>query len=280
MILEDLENLRIQTKKYLILNIVFIFLFILAIVVVKWYSLILFPLVAYFAYKSTKFGNEFKDSYKNNFVEVALSSVVDNLKYEANNGFSKDLVDSIGMLSTGDSYSANDYFKGSYKGVNLEYSDLLIEEADIDEDGNTTYDTIFKGSLMIFDFHKNFKSDVFIRSKRIVPVRNKYKKIKMEDMEFNKLFEVSSLNELDAFYILTPHLMDKIKNIVKENKSDMMFGFDNNKLYIANYNNKNGFEPDLSKKLTLENINSSINDDIVKITQFVDELNLDKNLFK
>ncbi len=278
--IEDIELLRTQAKKFMGFNLLFIVLFIVAIVIVKWYSIILLPFVIYFAYKSTKFGSEFKKAYKDNFVKVALGNVVNNLEYHPEYGFSKDMVDSIGMLSTGDRYSANDYFKGTYNGVNLEYSDLLIEERDTDDEGNTTYDTIFRGSLMIFDFHKSFKSDVCIRSRRITPVRNKYVKVKMEDIEFNKMFDVSALNELDAFYILTPHMMDRIKNIVKGNKSDMLFGFDNNKLYIANYNNKNGFEPNMSKELTLENINSSINEDIIRITQFVDELNLDTNLFK
>ena len=73
---------------------------------------------------------------------------------------------------------------------------------------------------MIFDFNKNFKSNFQVISndfiKRSLPRIKNNKKVKLEDIEFNKMFKIYSEIEHDAFYILTPHFMEKIKNIVKK----------------------------------------------------------------
>ena len=70
---------------------------------------------------------------------------------------------------------------------------------------------------MIFDFNKNFKSNVQVISndfiKRSLPHIKNNKKVKLEDIEFNKMFKIYSEIEHDAFYILTPHFMEKIKKL-------------------------------------------------------------------
>ena len=38
-------------------------------------------------------------------------------------------------------------------------------------------------------------------------------KVKMEDVDFNRMFKIYAENELDAFYILTPNMMEKIKKL-------------------------------------------------------------------
>lgn len=72
---------------------------------------------------------------------------------------------------------------------------------------------------MIFDFNKNFKSNVQVISndfiKRSLPHIKNNKKVKLEDIEFYKMFKIYSEIEHDAFYILTPHFMEKIKNFIK-----------------------------------------------------------------
>ena len=102
----------------------------------------------------------------------------------------------------------------------------------------------------------------------------------MEDIEFNKDFSVFTDLEHDAFYILTPHFMEKIKNIYKKLDCGLMFCFIDSKLHIAIDNYKDAFEYDVFKKINEEEIKADIMKDIELITNFVDELNLDNNLFK
>ena len=117
----------------------------------------------------------------------------------------------MGMLDTGDRFNSNDYISGTYKNIKFEQSDICIEEKheERDSDGNKkeVWDTIFEGRVMVFDFNKKFKSTMQVStsyfSATSLPSNKQFYNVKMEDIEFNKLFTIYAENEHDAFYILT-----------------------------------------------------------------------------
>lgn len=158
------------------------------------------------------------------------------------------------------------------------------EEEDKDENKIITWETIFEGRYMIFDFNKNFKSNVQVISndfiKRSLPRIKNNKKVKLEDIEFNKMFKIYSEIEQDAFYILTPHFMEKIKKLYKELDAPIKLTFMENKLHVAVNNGEDSFEYNVLNPINEEEIEQDIIKDIKLITDFVNELNLDNDLFK
>ena len=158
---------------------------------------------------SSKPSKEFKMAYKNTFVLKALKSVFDDLEYNPVNGFPKSVIQNTGMMHIGDRYSSNDYIKGKYKNINIEQADVHIEEevTTTDSEGNTTtyYDTIFMGQWMIFDFNKSFSANVQVCGKGFYNAKRdswgsnlKYKKVEMEDEDFNKRFRVYAQDDHEA----------------------------------------------------------------------------------
>ena len=140
---------------------------------------------------------------------------------------------------------------------------------------------------MIFDFNKSFKANIQVSQKRFSnsKINNwgakiKYKKVKMEDQEFNNNFTTYAQDEHDAFYILTPSLMEKIKKLKDTISGKLLFCFIDNKLHIGIQNNKDSFEHSIFTKINEERVTNEISKDIKLITNFVDELSLDNNLFK
>ncbi len=137
---------------------------------------------------------------------------------------------------------------------------------------------------MIFDFNKNFKSNFQVISndfiKRSLPRIKNNKKVKLEDIEFNKMFKIYSEIEHDAFYILTPHFMEKIKKLYKELDAPIKLTFMENKLHVAVNNGEDSFEYNVLNPINEEEIEQDIIKDIKLITDFVNELNLDNDLFK
>ena len=110
---------------------------------------------------------------------------------------------------------------------------------------------------------------------------NKYVKVEMESQEFNKHFRVYAEQPLDAFYILTPKIMEKIRNLDERNKGKLLLCFIDNKLHVGIYDNDDSFEHgSVYKKIDSEKVMNEISTDIQKITMFVDELELDNDLFK
>ena len=230
----------------------------------------------------------FNNEFKSIFVLNSLRQFFDNLDYKSENGFSEEYIQKVGMLDTGDRFNSNDYISGTYKNIKFEQSDIHIEEKheEEDKDGNKkeVWETIFMGRLMVFDFNKKFKANVQVSSHHFgantLPWKKKFFNVKMEDVEFNKLFTIYAESEHDAFYILTPHFMQKIKDITKELNCGVMFGFADSRLHIAINNNEDSFEYNVFKLINEQEIEENIVKDIKLITNFVDELSLDNDLFR
>ena len=235
---------------------------------------------------------EYTKAYKDYFVLRSLKDRFENLEYHPEYGIPESTIRATEMMYTGDRYNSNDYIKGTYKGIPFEQSDVHIEEEQqtTDSDGHTTttYVTIFMGRWMIFDFNKTFKANIEVCQKKFAGSRhgglfskNKYNKIKMESEEFNKEFRVYAVDDHEAFYILTPSLMERIQRLTSSTKGRFLFCFVDNKLHIGLNNNKDSFEPKSSfKKIDEEKILKEVTGDIDLITKFVEELNLDNDLFK
>ena len=230
----------------------------------------------------------FKEEFKNTFVLNTLKRFFGNIEYKFEEGFSKQYIKNLGMLDTGDIFSSNDYIHGYYKNIDFEQSDISVKEkhTEVDDDGKTTtvYETIFSGRLMVFDFNKCFKNNIQVVSRYFGAFTFSWgkniSKVKMEDAEFNQQFSVYAESNHEAFYILTPHFMEKLKNITEKLNCGVMYGFSDSKLYIAVDNRIDSFEYNVFKPINEEEIEKEILKDIKVITDFVDELNLDNDLFR
>ena len=110
--------------------------------------------------------------------------------------------------------------------------------------------------------------------------KNKYYKQKMEDIQFNKEFNVFTQNEHEAFYILTPRMMERIRSLNNNLSGRLLLSFTDNKLHIGLHNGKDSFECSIFRKINEEEIIKEITREIKIITDCVDELNLDNDLFR
>ena len=224
-------------------------------------------------------------SFKQAFVLKSLQSVFTDLNYRPESGLDPNIIGSTGMMYMGDRYTSNDYISGKYKNISVVQADVHIEEeqetTDSDGDTRTYWVTLFRGKWLIFDFNKSFKGQKNFSNSMLSRVNGvKYQKVMMEDGEFNKNFKVFAQDEHEAFYILTPSLMERIKRLDEKINSQLLFCFVDNKLHIGVQTNKDSFEPSIYKKIDEEKVINEISEDIKLITGFVDELNLDNDLFR
>ncbi len=234
---------------------------------------------------------EFRLAFKNTFVLKSLQSVFTDLVYRPDEGLDSSIIRDTGMMYMGDRYSSNDYVAGKYKNVGVVQADVHIEEKceRKDEDGKTEiyWETMFSGRWLIFDFNKRFRSSIQVRQKGFGNARLKksdagieYKKVMFEDQAFNDSFSTYAYEELDAFYVLTPPLMEKIKKLANNMNGSLLFCFIDDKLHIGVQNSRDAFEHGTSTKVDEEKIMRTISQDIKLITDFIDGLNLDNDLFK
>ena len=298
---EDLEKYKIQAKRTIIIGViigwVLTLALVVAVIITKFLPLLIFEifivvtvsLVIFILYSIPY--SKYKVIYKDYYVKKALESVFTDLEYKPDEGISETVIRETEMMNMGDNFESNDFFSGKYKNINVEQADVEIteerERENSDGDTETYTVTLFRGKWMIFDFNKPFKANMQVKSKwfdnsKIINWGKdiKFKRVKLEDEEFNKYFSVYAQDEEEAFYILTPHFMDKIKKVLNNVSGELLLCFINNKLHIGLDSNDDSFEPSLLSNSTEEQINNNILADIKVITNFIDQLNLDNDLFK
>lgn len=286
MSIEDLEKLRkdaVNIERVLILIVV-----IINVIggIINYYPFIFHIIIMLFGIafiklfsRTTPQAKKFILSYKNFFVLNSLHSIFSDVVYKPKEGLDKSLVKEANILGNWDIYSSNDFISGKYKNVKFVQADVAIQRS-----SNDDITTLFWGKWMIFEFNKTFKDNLQVIENKFYQYnlsnKSNYQKIILEDEEFNKLFLTYAKDENDAFYILTPNLMRKIKELNNKIYGHLLFSFIDNKLHIGIHNYQDYFEPDIYKEINEEKIRNDISKDIKLITDFVDELNLDNNLFK
>ncbi len=298
--IEELEKLRKNiTNSYLkIFLIAFLLLLIptIGIIVINTFDTINFlstiVIPAIFAFVialvitfliNHKKDKEFKMAFKDYCFRNILSEKFTDISACFEQGLTQEEVEELRLVAMGSNFSSDDYITAKYKDINFKQSDVDIQQV-VSTGKSTTYIQIFKGQILEFDFNKNFKANIkivekgFYSSYGYSPATGD--KVKLEDEEFNRMFSVSSTCEQDAFYILTPQFMEKLKNLARQDTDKMAFLFRDNKLYVAVYNNTNSFEHSVFTELVEEKVLANIRKDIKVITDFVDVLTLDNDLFK
>ena len=289
--LEELEQARKKAlKKTLLFLLIFIIPGLMLFFIFPMFAMPLFILgILLSIFIPNKDVKAFKDLYKQKIVLEALNRICSDVKFDMDRGINRSVIANTNMMYMGDIFNSNDYITGKYKNINFEMSDVHIEEESTDSEGHTTYYTIFKGQWYIFDFNKEFKANIQVcgkyfnnarRGKLFAKKEEKFKKVELEDIEFNKEFKVFAQNEIDAFYVLTPGTMNRIKEVSQKIKGKLLFCFIDNRLHIALHNNKDLFEVSIFKKINIEEAINKTNEEISAITNFVDILSLDNDLFK
>lgn len=103
--------------------------------------------------------------------------------------------------------SYDDIIKGSYNGVGIEIVEAKIR--------NNNMVTMFGGIIIKLGMNKNFRGRVVLSPK--ITLWDSHlqwlKKIKLEDADFRRAFNIYADSEIEARYILTPAFMERLKNL-------------------------------------------------------------------
>ena len=231
--------------------------------------------------------------YKENVVRnltLDNCTFLNDVTFTPEQGIDEDTVYGTGMVRVGDRFESNDLITGDYKGVRFRQSDVNITEIHHDSDNGSSETTLFQGRWMIFSFNKEFRCDLQVYSKFFLAGKNKggllfhadrrLSRLKLENEEFNRVFRVYTGDEQEAFYILTPHMMEALIGLKAKVKSQIMLLFVDGSLHVAVDNHKDAFEVQPFRKIDIQAEKQRVLDDIRLITDFVDGMMLDRNVYK
>ena len=226
-----------------------------------------------------------KKLISNNIVRGALAEVMELKTYVPELALREEDVNQADLIPTWNRFNGSDYVQATYRGVNISFSDVLLRH-ETGSGKNKRVVTRFKGQWIIIELTKDIRSQLKLREK----AKNEKKAksdVMTEDIEFNNKFQILTNDPHNAFYILTPHFMDYIKNMKKRANARIYMAFmkrmNYNHVHIALHNTRDLFEPNLKYNLgknQIPVIRGQIKSEIRYITGIIDELLLNDYLFE
>jgi len=286
----EIELLRKKALSSLIITVILGIIFVFGMfsfMPIIWF--VLFALMGGDLFVFSKKINAYKNQVKGTIVSDLLKKEFDEVSYHANEGFSREFIADTELVSMGNIYSSNDLVSGNYRNVAFKQADVHIQQHTQSGKTSTTV-TLFKGRWLIYTFNKRFTGFLQIRSNEnrlfgnSKPMRwfndkQNTSRIKLENEAFNERFNIYASDEHEAYYILTPHFMEKLLRLDDSLDGNLVVGFIDNEVHLALYNNSDAFEPSIFRPID-DKYYQEVQNDIELIKMIVDDLTLDIDLYK
>jgi len=195
------------------------------------------------------FGRSFRSEYKTSIISRVAAFADEGLTYTPDGVIPKEeFVRSRIFLQSCDEYSGEDHFRGKRGKTEIEFSEVTAKYFSSSGSGSkqrNEYVTYFKGLFIIADFNKNFKTHTVVLPDMAEKLFGKFGQalqsvsagrgelIRLEDPRFEKEFCVYGEDQVEARYILTPSLMERIMAFKNKWNKDVHLSFLDSRVYIA-----------------------------------------------
>ena len=150
---------------------------------------------------------------------------------------------------------------------------------------------VFKGFFFAADFHKTFHGKILVIPDKAEKYFGRFgsmlqshnfirgELMKMDNAEFEKHFAVYGTDQIQARYVLTPQIMDKILELRKKTGAAICLSFKDSMLYIAVPCRENKFEPPYFKSLVNYFDAHRYFQDLTQFVGIVEEFNLNTRIW-
>lgn len=238
--------------------------------------------------------SDFKLKFKREVIGAVVSAYDDSFVYVADSGIRKSTFRGSELFQKRiDRFKSEDFVKGKRGKTAFEFSEMHAEYKTTSGSGKnrrTSWHTIFQGVFFVADFNKDFRTRTIVLPDTAEKVFgflgrklqdwnfSRPDVIRLEDPEFEQEFCVYGDDQVEARYILSPALMQRILKLKQKFGSKLYLSFIESKVYIAISSSKNRFEPTILSKLDMSLIRE-YKEDLDLIVGVVDDLNLNNRVW-
>ena len=191
-----------------------------------------------------------------------------------------------------DRYSCEDLFEGRIGKTSLWLSEVHAEDkrrrTNSKGRSETYWVTIFRGLLVVADFHKHFRSEVIVTpdfaESTFGRLGRMFQKLggnleQMENPEFEKAFVVRASDPIESRYVLTPDMQERMLALRGRLNNDVRFAFRQSHVYMTIPNQDDWFEPRLEHAAHDHGQMSRFLGQMAACFQIVEDLNLNTRIW-
>ncbi|PAV31512.1 hypothetical protein CIL05_02320 [Virgibacillus profundi] len=250
---------------------------------------------------SVRAAKEFRSTYSHKIVGALVTAMFENIEapenepeYEAsvkfipNKRIGASRVSTSGIAPRFDKIKGEDYISGRLGATTFEFSEIELIDIDYKKDNNgnrkKVEKRVFKGIMFIADFHKDFDGETYLIDKKFFDSERFLLKfqgafeIEMEDIAFNKAFRTMTTDDIEARYVLSSNLMERIMEFENQSKDEVELSFKNSKMFIMHKSRKNHFEGKLFENNDEETL-KQIYTDFRTYFDIVEEFRLNRRIW-
>ena len=231
--------------------------------------------------------------FKAKLIPLLLRAISPSLKYSPNEGLSKSQVANFKLFGSFDRCRSEDQITGKIGKTTVKISEIYLEQRHRDRDGNETCNAVFHGVVFIADFNKHFKCRTAVLPDTAEKLFGKLlgnffqqmnfsesgKLVKLENVEFEKQFAVYSTDQLEARYILTPQLMERLLAVQSAESGRIRVLFENSNIVIAIPRSDNWLEPPEFGNLDDLGALTHTAQEIISMVKLVEDLDLNTRIW-
>lgn len=202
------------------------------------------------AFVAVRQQRRFVGAFKWQVMPELVRAVGPNLDYYPNNCIDLDEFNACGLFIRPDRYDGCDLVAGRVGKTDVRFSLVHAEEeyqeaytvTDTDSNGDTTSRTeyrtawrdIFRGLLFSADCNKHFSGATFVSAgKSGFLARRRRSHVQLESPEFSRAFTVHASDQVEARYLLTPNLMERILELRRRANCQLQLSFTGSRVYLA-----------------------------------------------
>jgi hypothetical protein len=239
----------------------------------------------------------YRSEFKNKVIARIIQFIDTHLNYDPAGFIPESTFMGSGIFRQNpDRYRGDDLVWGTLGQTPIRFSEIhaeyKTESTDSKGHRTTTWHTIFKGLFFIAEFNKKFKGSTYVLPDVAQNMfgnllgnlfqswnKSRGQLIKMEDIDFEKLFVVYGSDQIESRYILSTSLMKRITDYKKKQNKTIYLSFLNNQVTIAISYLKNLFEPRIYQTLFNFKVIEEYYTDLRIAIDLVDELNLNTRIW-
>ena len=233
---------------------------------------------------------DYRKRFKQELFRRLVLRIDPSLTYRPDGAIDRTLFDLSGLFPTDyNRYQGNDYIEGTIGKTPIRFSDLSVEKETRDSRGRPRITTIFSGTFVVTEFHKHFQKEV-----KVYPdVAEKYlgvfgswlqgvtakHLVRLDSPAFEKEFKVYAEDPVEAHYLLTPNIMEKLVKLRRNADAPLYLSFRFDKLFVAIENGGKWFEPTIFRSLLRLEVFKNYVGNLELLLGIVEELNLNRRIW-
>jgi len=236
----------------------------------------------------------FRIKLKRQLIGALLSDLGESLQYDADQHIDKATFNASRLFtSRPHRFQGEDLIHGQHGNTDFAISELQAKERRRSNDGKRTrYVTFFEGLFLTADFNKHFQGRTYVlpdytenwigswMSKALQSFGSRGGElIYLEDVDFEKQFQVYSTDPVEARYILTPRMVQAILALRRKFNARIRLGFSEARVFLAVPMQQDMLEPSVWTEITKQQAVEQIYNELRLMLDIIDDLDLNTRIW-